>query len=262
MCSHLSNIFGGARGVTVRKWSRWLKFKTWMILFVFHMALITLRKVWIQLISLQLSVNTWLFNLGMVTGLGERNSELNPVKLRLKLTFCSEGLGKCICTKFIISRRFRANFKKTIRKSVSVHFDGNFKRNTGLCKYNSFHTRLTLCFYIFSSLLNLSEQSLRIWRAFFFRYDEKERKEERKKKEKEGAYEWLMMSEVKEFYKKNAFSNKAGIPGCCDNYKLSCKGTRERETRGFYLAGHGLEAEFLLSVSPLVHIGLVSCKEI
>ena len=41
-----------------RKWTRRYKFKSWTILIAFHIALIPLGKVWIQLFSLQLWVNS------------------------------------------------------------------------------------------------------------------------------------------------------------------------------------------------------------
>ena len=41
-----------------RKWTRRYEFKSWTILIAFHIALIPLGKVWIQLLSLQLWVNS------------------------------------------------------------------------------------------------------------------------------------------------------------------------------------------------------------
>ena len=41
-----------------RKWTRWHEFKSWPRLIAFHIALIPLGKVWIQLFSLQLWVNS------------------------------------------------------------------------------------------------------------------------------------------------------------------------------------------------------------
>ena len=41
-----------------RKWTRWHEFKSWTRLIAFHIALIPLGKVWIQLFSLQLWVNS------------------------------------------------------------------------------------------------------------------------------------------------------------------------------------------------------------
>ena len=52
---------GGARGVmviVVVKWTRRHEFKSWTRLIAFHIALILLGKVWIQLFSLQLWVNS------------------------------------------------------------------------------------------------------------------------------------------------------------------------------------------------------------
>ena len=41
-----------------RKWTQWHKFKSWTRLIAFHIALIPLGKVWIQLFSFQLWVNS------------------------------------------------------------------------------------------------------------------------------------------------------------------------------------------------------------
>ena len=45
-------------GYRHRKWSRRLEFKSWTRMIAFHIALIPLGKVWIQLFSLQLWVNS------------------------------------------------------------------------------------------------------------------------------------------------------------------------------------------------------------
>ena len=45
-------------GYRRRKWTRRLQFKSWTRLIAFHIALIPLGKVWIQLFSLQLWVNS------------------------------------------------------------------------------------------------------------------------------------------------------------------------------------------------------------
>ena len=45
-------------GYSRRKWTRWHEFRSWTILIAFHIALIPLGKVWIQLFSLQLWVNS------------------------------------------------------------------------------------------------------------------------------------------------------------------------------------------------------------
>ena len=45
-------------GYRHRKWTRWHEFKSWTRMIAFHIALIPLRKVWIQLFSLQLWVNS------------------------------------------------------------------------------------------------------------------------------------------------------------------------------------------------------------
>ena len=54
-------------GYRRRKWTRRHDFKSWTMLIAFHIALIPLGKVWIQLFSLQLWVNCradWVFTLG------------------------------------------------------------------------------------------------------------------------------------------------------------------------------------------------------
>ena len=61
-------------GYRRRKWIRQHEFKSWTRLIAFHVALISLGKVWIQLFSLQLWVNSradWFFCLGEATSLGE-----------------------------------------------------------------------------------------------------------------------------------------------------------------------------------------------
>ena len=47
-----------SNGYHSRKWTRWYKFKSWTRLIAFHIVLIPLGKVWIQLFSLQLWVNS------------------------------------------------------------------------------------------------------------------------------------------------------------------------------------------------------------
>ena len=44
-------------GYRRRKWTQWHEFKSWTRLIAFHIALIPLGKVWLQLFSLQLWVN-------------------------------------------------------------------------------------------------------------------------------------------------------------------------------------------------------------
>ena len=94
---------GGARGViviVVGQWTRRHEFKSWTRLIEFHIVLIPLGKVWIQLFSLQL----WVNSLGEATCQGEENFELKPVKLRLKIDLVSylsraEGLVNMITLK-------------------------------------------------------------------------------------------------------------------------------------------------------------------
>ena len=57
-------VQGGARGYRRRKWTQRHEFKSWTRLIAFHMALILLGKVWIQLFSLQLVGQTRFFILG------------------------------------------------------------------------------------------------------------------------------------------------------------------------------------------------------
>ena len=77
-------------GYRRRKWTRCHEFKSWTRLIAFHIALIPLGKVWIQLFSLQLWVNrhTRFFSLGEATR-RKKNSEFKPVKLRLKFDLVS-----------------------------------------------------------------------------------------------------------------------------------------------------------------------------
>ena len=59
-----------------RKFTRLLEFKTWTRLFAFHIALITLGKVWILLFFLQLCIDRrteLLFEIDIVTSLKKKN---------------------------------------------------------------------------------------------------------------------------------------------------------------------------------------------
>ena len=61
-------------GYCRRKWTRRHEFKSWTRLITFHIALIPVGKVWIQLFSLHLWVNSRadrLFSLGEATSVGE-----------------------------------------------------------------------------------------------------------------------------------------------------------------------------------------------
>ena len=60
-------IFPWCNDYRRRKWTRRYEFKSWTRLIAFHIALIPLGKVWIQLFSLQ----TRFFSLGEATSLGE-----------------------------------------------------------------------------------------------------------------------------------------------------------------------------------------------
>ena len=55
---YMCNMCPWCNGYRCRKWTRRHKFKPWMRLIAFHMALISLGKIWIQLFSLQLWVNS------------------------------------------------------------------------------------------------------------------------------------------------------------------------------------------------------------
>ena len=72
-------------GYCRRKWTRRLEFKSWTRLIAFHIALIPLGKVWIQLFSLKLGSSA----LVRQQVQEKENSELNPVKLRLKIDLVS-----------------------------------------------------------------------------------------------------------------------------------------------------------------------------
>ena len=78
-------------GYRRRKWTRQHEFKSWTRLIAFHITQIPLGKVWIQLFSLQLWVNSRtdsFFSLGEATSQGE-GKLWKPVKLRFrKLTLC------------------------------------------------------------------------------------------------------------------------------------------------------------------------------
>ena len=55
---HLPLIMKWCNGYRHRIWTRWYEFNSWTRLITFHIALIPLGKVWIQLFSLQLWVNS------------------------------------------------------------------------------------------------------------------------------------------------------------------------------------------------------------
>ena len=89
-------------GYRRKKWTQWPKFKSWTRLFVFHKALIHLGKVWFQLFSLLLWVNSRA-DLTLYPFYGnwskKKNSEFKPIKVRLKIDLVShpartEGLDK------------------------------------------------------------------------------------------------------------------------------------------------------------------------
>ena len=80
-------------GYRHRKWTRRYEFKSWTRLLAFHIALIPFGKVWIQLFSLQLGVNSWA-DWVLQPWLGnesrrKKTQNLKPVKLRLKIDLVS-----------------------------------------------------------------------------------------------------------------------------------------------------------------------------
>ena len=76
-------------GYRRRKWTRWHKFKSWTRLIAFLIALIPLGKVWIQLSSLQLWVNSRTDCLSEATSLGEEKLWMKTCYTPLKkLTLC------------------------------------------------------------------------------------------------------------------------------------------------------------------------------
>ena len=88
---HSASRHSWCNGYRRRKWTRRHEFKSWTRLFAFHITLIHLGKLWIQLFSFQLWVNSradWYLTLTWQPVLGKENSEFKPVKIRLKLTLC------------------------------------------------------------------------------------------------------------------------------------------------------------------------------
>ena len=73
-------------------WTQWHEFKTRTRLFAFHIALIPLRKVWIQLVYLQLWVNScadWALQPFYGNQSGRRKTDFKPVNLLLKIDLVS-----------------------------------------------------------------------------------------------------------------------------------------------------------------------------
>ena len=77
LCHHVLIYFWRylwCNGYRCRKWTQRYEFKSWTRLIAFHIALIPLGKVWIQLFFLQLWVNSradWFFSPREATSLGE-----------------------------------------------------------------------------------------------------------------------------------------------------------------------------------------------
>ena len=79
--TYVYEIYTWCNGYRRRNWTRRHEFKSWTGLIAFHIALIPLGKVWIQLFSLQLWVNSradWFFSLGEATCLGEGKLWIKP----------------------------------------------------------------------------------------------------------------------------------------------------------------------------------------
>ena len=91
-------------GYRRRKWTRWHEYKPWTRPIEFHIALIPLGKVWIQIFSLQLWVNSradWFFRLGEETSLREGKLWIQTCKTPLQnwpsVIYCpSGGVGEYI----------------------------------------------------------------------------------------------------------------------------------------------------------------------
>ena len=76
-------------GYRRRIWTRRHEFKSWTWLIAFHIALIPLGKVWIQIFSLQLIVGqTRFFSLGEATSLGEGKLWIQTCQTLLKNWLC------------------------------------------------------------------------------------------------------------------------------------------------------------------------------
>ena len=78
-------------GYRRRKWTRRDEFKSRTRMIAFHIALIPLGKVWIQLFSLHVWVNSrrdWVLQPWWGASLGEGKLLILTCKLRLKLTLC------------------------------------------------------------------------------------------------------------------------------------------------------------------------------
>ena len=105
-----------------QKWTRRHEFKSWTKLIAFHIALIPLGKVWIQLFSLHLWVNRradW-----VLQSRRRKTLNLNLLKICLKIKLVSyparvEGLGKygqCILTMYQVERKAAISFRMKASK--------------------------------------------------------------------------------------------------------------------------------------------------
>ena len=84
-----------SNGYRLSKWIQWTEFKSWTKLFIFHIVLIPLEKVWIQLISLQLWVTSWAdwARQPLNGNWSERRKTLNSNLLNFAYN-CADGQGK------------------------------------------------------------------------------------------------------------------------------------------------------------------------
>ena len=144
-------------GYCRRKWTRWHEFKSWPRLIAFHIALIPLGKVWIQLFPLQLWVNSRAdCSSALVRQLvqEEENSEFKPVKLRLKnwpcVIYClSGGFGKY--GKWIWVREGKCVWvslcKEGRERERELFWSGSVREKEGVCVYLSVSVfeKETLC---------------------------------------------------------------------------------------------------------------------
>ena len=118
-------------GYRRRKWTRRYEFKSWTRLISFHIALIRLGKLWIQLFSLQLWVNSradWVLQ----PWWGK------PVKLRLKIDLVSyparaEGLVNMVFVSNVVcSYRFLSIYTR-ISKNVIECVDFSWSHLISSC---------------------------------------------------------------------------------------------------------------------------------
>ena len=126
------------------------KFKSQTRLFAFHIALLPLGKVWIQLFSLQLWINSsavWAFPPWYGNQSKRRKTEFKPVRLYLKIDLVSypawvEGL-------------VHMDNKNPCRRQNQSHIS-NIKWPTGWCAIKqNLHSAVNYCIY--SCIMLISE---------------------------------------------------------------------------------------------------------